>query len=175
MQSKLERIALGGGCFWCTEAGFKNIRGVVKVTAGYAGGTTANPTYEAVSRGNTGHAEVVLVEYDPEPVALEELLDVFFSMHDPATPNRQGNDNGTQYRSIILYTSEGQKAGIDEFLDCFRQDHDGPVVTQVEPLERFHPAEDYHQDYYERNPRQPYCRVVIAPKVEKNRNRPGTA
>jgi peptide-methionine (S)-S-oxide reductase len=173
MRDKLERIALGGGCFWCTEAVLDTLEGIAKVTPGYSGGTTLNPSYEDVCKGNTGHAEVVLVEYDPEQVSLEELLDVFFAMHDPTSLNRQGNDTGTQYRSIVLYGSEDQKATIDRFIDEISKTHDQPIVTEVRRLESFYPAEEYHQGYYEKNPHQPYCQIVISPKVEKIRNKPG--
>lgn len=173
MKDKPERIALGGGCFWCTEAVLDNVKGVIKVTPGYAGGTTVNPRYEDVCNGNTGHAEVVLVEYDPGQVSLEDLLDVFFAMHDPTSLNRQGNDTGTQYRSIVLYDSERQKARIDNFMDEISRNHDKPVVTEVKPLDSFYPAEEYHRRYYEKDPRQPYCQIVISPKVEKIRKKLG--
>jgi peptide-methionine (S)-S-oxide reductase len=173
MTDELERIALGGGCFWCTEAVFSDVSGVVEATPGYAGGSTLNPGYEEVCAGNTGHAEVVLVEYDSGKASLEELLDVFFSMHDPTTPGRQGNDIGTQYRSIILYESEGQRAGVEAFIAGIRGDYDSPVVTEVRPLETFYPAEEHHKEYFARNPRQPYCRLVISPKVEKLRKKLG--
>ena len=173
MNDKPARIALGGGCFWCTEAVLDNMQGVIKVTPGYAGGTTASPSYEDVCKGITGHAEVVLVEYDPGQVSLEQLLDVFFTMHDPTTLNRQGNDTGTQYRSIVLYDSEDQKAETDRFMDEISKNYDKPLVTEVKPLESFYPAEEYHRRYYEKNPRQPYCQVVISPKVEKIRKKLG--
>ncbi len=171
MQNKVEKFALGGGCFWCTEAVFDLLKGVKKVTPGYAGGTTVEPSYEQVCGGTTGHAEVVLVEYDPEEVSMEKLLEVFFDSHDPTTPNRQGNDIGTQYRSIILYTSEDQKARVDEFIDRIAGKYSQPVVTEVKALEKFYPAEDYHQRYFEKNPHQGYCQLVISPKVEKIRKK----
>jgi peptide-methionine (S)-S-oxide reductase len=173
MNDKPERIALGGGCFWCTEAVLDNMQGVIKVTPGYAGGTTANPGYEDVCKGITGHAEVVLVEYDPGQVSLEQLLDVFFTMHDPTTLNKQGNDTGTQYRSIVLYDSEDQKAETEMFMDEISKNYDNPLVTEVKPLESFYAAEEYHRRYYEKNPRQPYCQIVISPKVEKIRKKLG--
>jgi peptide-methionine (S)-S-oxide reductase len=171
MKNKVERIALGGGCFWCTEAVFDLIEGVKKVTPGYAGGTTENPGYEQVCGGRTGHAEVVLVEYVPEEVSLEKLLEMFFASHDPTTPNRQGNDIGTQYRSIVLYTSEDQKARVEQFIDGISSDYGQPIVTEVKALEKFYPAEEHHQRYFEKNPHQGYCRMVISPKVDKIKKR----
>lgn len=162
-----ERIVLGGGCFWCTEAVFDLVEGVTETISGYAGGTTADPSYEEVCGGDTGHAEVVSVTYDPGRVSLEELLEVFFISHDPTTLNRQGADVGTQYRSIILYTSEDQKARIDAFIDEAGDDYGDSIVTVVEESGEFFPAEDYHQDYYEKNPDAPYCAAVISPKLEK--------
>jgi peptide-methionine (S)-S-oxide reductase len=175
MKSEPERIALGGGCFWCTEAVLDNVRGVLKVTPGYAGGTKVNPSYEDVLMGDSRHAEVVLVEYDPTQVSLEEILDVFFAMHDPTSVNRQGHDIGSQYRSIILYGSDDQKATVDGFIDEISKAYDKPVVTEVEPLDSFYPAEEYHRGYYEKNPHQPYCRIVISPKVEKIRKKLGVS
>lgn len=168
-----ERIVLGGGCFWCTEAIFNLLEGVKEVLPGYAGGVTQNPRYEEVSSGDTGHAEVVSVEYDPDRISLEELLDLFFATHNPTTPNRQGNDIGTQYRSIILYTSEDQRALIEEFMDRIGKDFDKPIVTEVKRLDAFYPAEDYHQGYYSRNTYQPYCRFVITPKIKKAKTKLG--
>jgi len=173
MQSKPEQIVLGGGCFWCTEAVFRMVEGVKGVTPGYAGGTTDNPTYEAVCRGDTGHAEVISIEYDPGRASLEKLLDIFFTSHDPTSLNRQGNDIGTQYRSIILYTTAEQKVQCEEFIDSIRGRFDKPIVTEIEELERFYPAETYHERYYERNSHQPYCKFVISPKVEKARKKLG--
>jgi len=175
MADGLERIALGGGCFWCTEAVMKMVPGVVKVTPGYAGGTTENPTYEGVCGGATGHAEVVLVEYDPEEVSPGKVLEVFFSSHDPTTPNRQGNDIGTQYRSIILYTTEEQQEEARRVIERLSAGLDRPVVTELAPLGAFYPAEDYHHDYYRRNPARPYCRLVVAPKVRKAEKQIGSA
>lgn len=165
----LERIVLGGGCFWCTEAVMELVDGVAGVTSGYAGGTTLNPTYEEVCSGRTGHAEVVAVDYDPSIVSLEEILDVFFDSHDPTTLNRQGHDRGTQYRSIILYGSEDHGERARTYVEGVAERYDDPVVTEVEKLDSFYPAEDYHQDYFSRNGDAPYCRAVISPKVEKAR------
>ena len=166
MNSKTETTVFGGGCFWCTEATFLRLNGVVSVESGYAGGTAENPTYEQVSSGKTGHAEVIKIEFDPEMISFEDLLTVFFATHDPTTPNQQGNDIGTQYRSIILYTNEEQKQAAEKFIE--ELDADGKkVVTEVKPLETFYKAEDYHQQYFDRNPNQPYCQIVINPKIQK--------
>ncbi len=173
MAGKTEKIVLGGGCFWCTEAVFQNVDGVVAITPGYSGGTTADPEYPEVYSGSTGHAEVARVEYDPGNVSLETLLDVFFSTHDPTTPDRQGNDVGSQYRSIIFYDSEGQGERVEAFIAGIRPDYERPVVTEVKPLDVFYPAEEYHQDYYVKNPEHGYCQVVIAPKVDKLRKKLG--
>jgi peptide-methionine (S)-S-oxide reductase len=168
-----ETIAFGGGCFWCTEAVFELFNGVVKTTAGYAGGTMKDPTYEDVCTGDTGHAEVLQIEYDPKIINLEKLLDVFFTMHDPTSLNRQGADSGTQYRSIILYSSDGQRAAIDKFIDQVKGTFKRPIVTEVKKLDKFYPAEDYHQKYYEKNPGAGYCSVVISPKVKKIKEKYG--
>jgi peptide-methionine (S)-S-oxide reductase len=166
-----ETATLGGGCFWCLEAVYKDLKGVERVVSGYAGGELLNPTYEQVCGGRTGHAEVVQITYDPNVVSYRDLLDVFFTIHDPTTKDRQGADVGPQYRSIILYHSPEQKADAERAIAD--QGDKGiwgaPVVTEVVPLEKFYPGEDYHQDYYERNPRQRYCQIVIAPKVAKFR------
>jgi peptide-methionine (S)-S-oxide reductase len=171
MQHQLETATLGGGCFWCLEAVYKDLKGVERVVSGYAGGEIENPTYEQVCGGRTGHAEVVQITYDPAVVSYRDLLDVFFTIHDPTTPDQQGMDIGPQYRSIILYHSPEQKAAAER--GVAEQGEKGvwpaPVVTQVVPLEKFWPGEHYHQDYYERNPRQRYCQIVIAPKVAKFR------
>ncbi|MBC7231375.1 MAG: peptide-methionine (S)-S-oxide reductase MsrA [Actinobacteria bacterium] len=166
-----ETIVLGGGCFWCTEAFFRTVAGVVTVTPGYAGGFVSNPTYREVCDGATGHAEVVEVGFDPREVSLEEILEVFFSTHDPTSLNRQGADVGTQYRSIILYTDEAQRDRVERFIDSIREGYERPIVTEVKRLERFFPAEEYHHRYYERNPDQPYCRAVIAPKLARLRGK----
>lgn len=167
MNSKTEMIVVGGGCFWCSEAIFKMFDGVVKTTPGYAGGTTPNPTYEQVCSGTTGHAEVIKLEYDPTIAPLEKILDIFFKMHDPTSLNKQDADIGSQYRSIILYTSHKQKETIDTFMDKIRKNYNKPIVTEVKPLDTFYPSEDYHKDYYKNNPLQPYCILVIEPKVAK--------
>jgi methionine-S-sulfoxide reductase len=168
-----ETIVLGGGCFWCTEALLNTLEGVVRATPGYAGGFTLDPTYRQVCDGATGHAEVVEVEYDPEIISLEDLLDVFFATHDPTSLNRQGADVGTQYRSIVLYNSPEQKEKVEKVIGWLAKDYSMPIVTEVKKLERFYPAEDYHQKYFERNPNQPYCRAVISPKLAKLRKKTG--
>lgn len=167
-----EEIVFGGGCFWCVEAAFGMVEGVVSATPGYTGGTTPAPTYDVVCGGSSGHAEVVRVKFDPSRVTLEELLEVFFTVHDPTSLNRQGADVGTQYRSIILYTSEEQRARVESFMEELGGRYDKPVVTELAELETFWPAEDYHHDYYTQNQHQPYCRVVIAPKLAKLREAP---
>ncbi|MDE1861129.1 MAG: peptide-methionine (S)-S-oxide reductase MsrA [Candidatus Micrarchaeota archaeon] len=167
MASNTEVIVLGGGCFWCTEAVFKLLKGVIKLDPGYAGGTTNNPKYWDVAGGATGHAEVIRVEYDPDIVPLEKLLEVFFSSHDPTTPNQDGANFGTEYRSLILYTSAQQKEAINKFIDKIRGDFAKPIVTEVKKLDKFYPAEEDHKDFYKKNPAQPYCIFVIRPKVDK--------
>lgn len=164
----MKTVVLGGGCFWCTEAVFKMLKGVASVLPGYAGGT-GKPTYEAVVTGTTGHAEVIKIEYDPAVISFDDLLTVFFASHDPTTRNRQGNDVGTQYRSIIFYTSEDQKEAAEKFIaDLNASSPDGKsIVTEIEPLKEFFPAESYHLDYYAKNQEQPYCELVINPKLEK--------
>jgi peptide-methionine (S)-S-oxide reductase len=158
---------LGGGCFWCTEAIFQMLPGVATVTSGYAGGTTANPTYEEVCRGTTGHAEVIQIAYDPHVLTFEKLLETFWEAHDPTTLNRQGADSGTQYRSIILYSDESQKVAAEKSKAEAQKMFASPIVTEIVPLTKFWPAEDYHQEYYRLNPNAGYCRAVIRPKVEK--------
>lgn len=162
---------LGGGCFWCLEAVFDRLQGVEAVTSGYAGGHVESPSYRQVCAGTTGHAEVVRVEYDPETIDFRTLLTVFFATHDPTTPDRQGADVGPQYRSLILYESDAQRDVAERVIAELEEDgvFGAPVVTQVEPLEAFYPAEREHHDYYRRNPGQGYCRVVIDPKVAKLR------
>ncbi len=164
-----EKIVLGGGCFWCTEAVFKMLKGVLSVLPGYAGGATANPTYMQVTSGKTGHAEVIEIEFDPKEIALETLLTVFFASHDPTTKDRQGADVGTQYRSIILYTTDEQKQKSLDFIAKLNASNEAgaPIVTAVEPLEIFYPAENYHQDYFANNQENMYCQIVINPKLEK--------
>ena len=162
-----ELATLGGGCFWCTEAVFQMLPGVKSVASGYAGGTKENPTYKEVCTGATGHAEVIQIEYDPKVVSYEKLLKTFWEVHDPTTLNRQGADSGTQYRSIILYNSEAQKVATERSKAEAQKHFSKPIVTEIVPLTKFFKAEDYHQDYYCANPNQPYCRMVIQPKVEK--------
>ena len=164
-----QSIVLGGGCFWCVEAVMKPLRGVERVVSGYANGHVKNPTYREVCSGRTGHNEVVEVTFDPDVVSLHDLLGVFFATHDPTTLNRQGADRGTQYRSGVYTTSEGQRETAEAVIAEVAPSFDRPIVTEVVPLESFYPAEDYHQDYFERNPAQPYCAAVIAPKVAKLR------
>jgi len=166
-----EQATLGGGCFWCLEAVYKDLRGVERVVSGYAGGRVAEPTYEQVCSGATGHAEVVQLTYDPAAVSFRELLEVFFTIHDPTTLNRQGADIGTQYRSAVYYHTPEQKEEAERVITEMTVNGvwPSPIVTEVAPLEVFYPAEDYHQDYFERNPYQGYCRMVVAPKVSKFR------
>jgi peptide-methionine (S)-S-oxide reductase len=169
VDKNLEKATFGSGCFWCTEAIFERMKGVYSVTSGYSGGKTANPTYEAVCGGNTGHAEVIQIEYDPEEISYDEILEVFWKTHDPTTLNRQGADVGTQYRSIIFYHNDEQKEKAVRYKAELDKSGawDKPIVTQIEPLDKFYIAETYHQDYYEKNPYQGYCSFVIAPKLEK--------
>jgi peptide-methionine (S)-S-oxide reductase len=162
-----ETAVIAGGCFWCLDAQFKLVPGVKKVTSGYAGGTTANPTYEQVCTGQTGHAESVKIEFDPSQVSYEELLRKFFHAHDPTTLNRQGPDVGTQYRSMIFYTNDQQKQIAQKIKAEAQKDWPDPIVTEIVPLKDFYAAEDYHQDYFAKNPTQGYCRLVVAPKVQK--------
>jgi len=168
---KEEIVRLGGGCFWCMEAVFKEIKGVVKVESGYSGGNLEYPSYEQVSSGTTGHAEVLQVTFDPDVISFKEILDIFFATHDPTTPNRQGNDVGTQYRSIILYHSDEQKSIAGQVIQelNLEKTYSAPIVTQVEPFKAFYAAEEYHRDYFKRHPEQPYCRIVIGPKINKVR------
>jgi peptide-methionine (S)-S-oxide reductase len=169
---KLETGTLGGGCFWCLEAVFDQLEGVESVASGYSGGHVRNPTYRQVCDGTTGHAEVVQVTFDPEIVTFRDILRIFFTIHDPTTLNRQGADSGPQYRSAVFYHSPEQQqttADVIAELDAANL-WDAPIVTQVVPFETFYPAEDYHQEYFQRNGYQPYCQVVIAPKVAKFRS-----
>ena len=168
---KLETATLGGGCFWCLEAVFEQLRGVERVESGYAGGETAAPTYRQVCTGSTGHAEVVQVTFDPAVVSYRDILDVFFATHDPTTLNRQGADVGTQYRSVIFYHTPEQKEQAEKRIAELNAAGiwGAPIVTQVVPLPAFYKAEDYHQEYFCQNPGQPYCQVVVAPKVAKFR------
>ena len=171
MSDKLEKATLGGGCFWCTEAVFQDLKGVYKVVSGYAGGQVENPTYHQVCTGRTGHAEVIQVTFDPEIISFEDLLYVFWRTHDPTTLNRQGADVGTQYRSVIFYHTEEQKAVAEK--SKAETDASGlwynPIVTEISPLTHFYEAEGYHQNYFNQNGNQPYCRMVIDPKVRKFR------
>ena len=164
---KLESAVFGGGCFWCLDAQFKMVDGVKSVLSGYAGGTTKNPSYEQVCSETTGHAEVIQVEFDPSVVSYEDLLRKFFHAHDPTTLNRQGGDVGSSYRSIILYQNENQKAIAEKVKAEAQKQWNEPIVTEIAPLTTFYKAEDYHQDYFAKNPDQGYCRVVVAPKVKK--------
>ncbi len=171
MTVEREVATLAGGCFWCVETVFNDLQGVESAISGYSGGATPNPSYKEVCTGTTGHAEVVQVTFDPRVVSFKQILEVFFTIHDPTTLNRQGNDMGTQYRSGIFYHSPEQKATADEVIREFTTARmwGNPIVTEVTPLTTFYPAEEYHQRYFEHNPDQPYCRVVVAPKVAKFR------
>jgi peptide-methionine (S)-S-oxide reductase len=165
--AKTGSIVLGGGCFWCTEAAYQLVSGVVSVTSGYAGGSRANPTYEEVCTGRTGHAEVVRVEFDPEKVSLDRLLDFFWVIHDPTTLNRQGADVGTQYRSVIFYADDAQRQAAEASMARANPEWGGKIVTEIKPLTTFYRAEEYHQDYFRKNPNQGYCQAVIRPKIDK--------
>jgi len=164
---------LAGGCFWCLEAVFEQLRGVTKVVSGYSGGHVPNPSYEVVCTGTTGHAEVVQVRFDPDELSYRDLLGVFFTLHDPTTLDRQGGDVGTQYRSAIFYHDDEQRRTAEEVVRELEAEHvfDEPIVTKIEALKAFYPAEEYHREYYRRNANQPYCRAVIAPKVAKLRSK----
>ena len=164
---------LGGGCFWCLEAVYDGLAGVISVESGYAGGHLDRPRYEDICRGDTGHAEVVRITYDPQVLAYDDLLEVFFAIHDPTTLNAQGNDIGTQYRSVIFHHDAAQKAAAEHAIRRLTESgaFARPIVTEVSAAPEFFPAEDYHQEYYERNPRQPYCQYVVAPKVAKFRQK----
>lgn len=172
-KGKTETVVFGGGCFWCTEAVFSRLKGVINVTPGYAGGSAVNPTYEAVASGATGHAEVIKIEYDPGIISFENLLEVFFAVHNPTTPNRQGNDVGTQYRSIILYQNDRQKKIAEEFIIKLSDEKvlAKPIVTEIKPLGVFYKAEDCHGHYYDENSANPYCQLVISPKLAKLRKK----
>jgi len=167
----LELATLAGGCFWCIEAVFQEVDGVENVVSGYTGGTTANPTYQQVCTGKTGHAEAVQLKFNPSKISYREILQIFFSIHDPTTPNRQGADLGTQYRSAIFYHDEQQKAIAEELIGELNKAHvyRKPIVTQIVPLDTFYPAEDYHGEYFSRHPEQAYCQMVISPKINKFR------
>ena len=167
--TKTDTATFGTGCFWCTEAVFQELKGVLKVTSGYSGGTVKNPSYEEVCSGTTGHAECLQIIYDPKMISFDELLEVFWEAHDPTTLNRQGNDVGTQYRSVIFYHDAEQKKKAEEYKVKLDKSgaYDNPIVTEITPFSRFYAAEDYHQDYYRLHGSQPYCTFVIRPKVEK--------
>ncbi len=164
-----QTIVFGGGCFWCTEAVFQSLRGVISVEPGYAGGTTENPTYEDICTGTTGHAEVVRIVYNPQEVSTEDLLTVFFATHDPTQLNKQGNDVGTQYRSVVFFTTAEQESLAKSVIADIQSSSDlgGPIVTEVLPLPTFYPAEEYHKNYFARNPEKAYCQIVINPKIAK--------
>lgn len=165
----MESLVVGGGCFWCTEAVFQRVKGVLKVTSGYMGGIFPNPSYREICTGKTGHAEVIKIDYEPAEISLEELLLIFFKTHDPTTLNRQGNDVGTQYRSVIFYANETQRASAQQLIDRLEAEQvfDAPIVTELSPAAEFYPAEEYHQDYFNQNTYQPYCSFVIRPKLQK--------
>ena len=165
--NSIELATFGGGCFWCTEAVYSGVRGVKSVTSGYAGGKTPNPTYHQVCGGDTGHAEVIQIAFDPREVSYERLVELFWDAHDPTTLNRQGADSGTQYRSIILYSTDEQKKTAEASKQKLAAQSSKPIVTEIVPLTKFYPAEDYHQDYYRNNSNAPYCQMVIRPKLEK--------
>ncbi len=167
--NKVEQIVLAGGCFWCTEAVFQRLEGVISVTSGYTGGNIKNPAYREVCTGRTGHAEGVLIAYDPDKLDMNTLLEIFFATHDPTTMNRQGNDVGTQYRSEIFYSTEAQKQQSENFISALEKENifDSAIVTRISPLDVFYKAEDDHQNYYNENQLQPYCSFVISPKIKK--------
>ncbi len=168
-QSNFETITLGGGCYWCVEAVYENLKGVKSVVSGFSGGRIANPSYEEVCSGTTGHAEVVQITFDKTVTSLDEIFKVFFTVHDPTTLNRQGADRGTQYRSVIFYKNEEQKQAAQSIIAELKKAnvYKDPIVTTVEPFTKFYEAEDYHQNYYANNKQQPYCQMVIQPKLEK--------
>ncbi|HLN89957.1 MAG TPA: peptide-methionine (S)-S-oxide reductase MsrA [Candidatus Binatia bacterium] len=169
----LEVATLAAGCFWCTEAAFNIIKGVERIEPGYTGGTAPNPSYEEVSTGTTGHAEAAQIYFDPKDISYREILEVFFTMHDPTSLNRQGADVGTQYRSAIFYSSSEQKSAAEKLIDELNKEGiwNKPIVTEVVPLKTFYKAETYHKDYYKKHPKEPYCQAVIAPKIEKLQHR----
>lgn len=171
--NNLETATLGGGCFWCTEAVFDDLQGVEDVVSGYAGGHAENPTYQEVCSGTTGHAEVIQVKFNPEVISFKEILQVFFATHDPTTLNRQGHDVGTQYRSAVFYHDDKQKRIAEKTIEEIENEgiFDDPIVTEVTEFTNFYPAEDYHQEYFAKNPNQPYCSAVVAPKVSKFRQK----
>lgn len=160
-------IILGGGCFWCTQAVFENLQGVTSVKSGYMGGDTLNPTYEDICRGDTNHIEVIKVDFEEDKISLENILDIFFTIHDPTSLNRQGNDVGVQYKSIIFYFDDKQKGIIFESLEKAQKNYNNNILTEVKKAEVFYIAEDYHQEYFKKNPKNPYCNFAIPPKLEK--------
>jgi len=164
-----ETATLAGGCFWCTEALFRRLKGVSSVTPGYAGGTLPNPTYENVCEGDTGHAETIQVVFDPNQIPYEKILEIFFYTHNPTTLNRQGNDRGTQYRSAIFYHSEAQRTSAQKMKEEIEKEkvYDNPVITEIVPFTKFYPAEDYHKNYFDKNAGMPYCSIIISPKIHK--------
>lgn len=164
---KKERLVLGGGCFWCIEAVFSNVKGVISAISGYGGGRRENPSYEQVCTGVTGHAEVVDIEFDGDKVSREELLNIFFAVHNPTTLNQQGADKGTQYRSVVYYEDDAQKELILKVIESVQKSCEQKIVTEVSPLPKIYPAESCHQNYFEKNPSQGYCQAVIAPKLQK--------
>jgi peptide-methionine (S)-S-oxide reductase len=165
----MEKIILAGGCFWCTEAVFTGVRGVISIVSGFSGGAIKNPAYREACQGRTGHAECIELTYDPKELSLEVILDLFFKTHDPTTLNRQGHDVGTHYRSAIFYTTEDQKSTVGAYILALEQNsvYPSPIVTEVAPFDAFYPAEVEHQEYYKNNPNQPYCQFVIKPKLDK--------
>jgi peptide-methionine (S)-S-oxide reductase len=169
MENKSEKATFAGGCFWCTEAIFKRIKGVLSVMSGYSGGAMNNPDYETVSSGSTGHAEAIQIEFDPHVIPYEKLVEIFFHLHDPTTLNQQGNDVGTQYRSIIFYHNEEQKKTAEKVRQQIEDEHvyQNKIVTELIPFENFYKAEEYHQDFYAKNPDYGYCKVIIDPKIKK--------
>ena len=166
-----ELATLGGGCFWCVEPIYQDLKGVLKVESGYSGGRSSNPTYREICTGLSGHAEVIQITFDPSVVLFEDILHIFFTVHDPTTLNRQGNDSGTQYRSVIYYHSEAQKNTSEKVIKEAQEAWDNPIVTEVTALDKFYKAEDYHQNYFKDNPNQGYCSFIIAPKVKKFREK----
>lgn len=171
ISGQTEIATLGGGCFWCVEAVFQDLKGVLQVESGYSGGHVDNPSYREICNGTTGHAEVIRVTFDPGVITFREILEIFFSFHDPTTLNRQGNDAGTQYRSAIFYHSPGQKADAEEIKKSEQENWSDPIVTEIIPFVKYYKAEDYHQNYYKEHQSQPYCSVVISPKVRKLREK----
>ena len=167
----MDEIVLGGGCFWCIEGGMKGIRGIMELKSGYSGGAVPNPSYEQICGKKTGHAEVVKISFDPDILRLQDILDVFFTLHDPTQIDRQGNDVGPQYRSCIFYTNENQRTIAQDAIEKAAELYENEIVTMLEEIDIFWPAEEYHQDYFKRNPNQPYCMFSVAPKVIKARKK----